>query len=890
MFEPVAVVRESSRLSRVVSASLLGHTSALAQIFPDPKPDLSALSAALFRSESPEVIGSAIVNRIASELISRSDSPKIASICNRIVGHIERNKEGLVKLFGEDATNLLVRFARSYEQPDASASRQLTSYDRHETSLLLAFVKLIEPTQYAESLAKLTNTIKEKGGLTADLSSKELFSYIDQHIREVFANVEIPQALARQIRSEFRLQAYTHLLRNAVVEPRDISIALTSARDGHQSNYGTRFTGAEQRQMAKILWGLNIEDSVLELGGGATFQSLMLPTLHGKNVENPFTHHRKMMEDIEAGLKDLLLPGDKNEYRISVQDQQTLLQRFQVGPSRTYLKPQAVEVILSKYEDISPATELGKRITNYCCTMSSFLFRGQYGVSLQPNSPELTKGFVEELADHGMDILRVFDATNDIREVSVAIGAARARGIAIQPVLAYGPLYPRGVEGYVEYARDLIQKCGDSLHSLVIKDAGGTLEPEAAFELVSGLRAAGITAPIVIHTHETSGDRLLTLLEAVRASGPHPIRVDLGLAKGMLSSPYGQPDALDFLSTISNSPWKVPGFSAEQYRNLAEYDASLRNDLKTTYNMASVASSSDRLALVEAGMPGGMKSNFAGQFKVQLEGGIAQELEEKYNFKILNPNKTYTETGKQFASLYERLLLDEMKRINNDLGGIPLVTPTSQWTGTQAFQNVLSWMRSDRIRILNIDNVLTADTSRVDFNSVSDRYKAVQIPIQDFLLKWLQDPDTRKQYPTVNKPLVEMVVRKNFENLPLVPTVESLERFLFVVRLGDASDNCKDFPFVQLDELVTRIYQQGTDCSKVQAALRPLHPTMIDIREARVGVRVASEFRRRINQGDTMLGDVSEGSDSTESNTSIDVPRTTKLLWEAFPTLARAVV
>jgi hypothetical protein len=65
---------------------------------------------------------------------------------------------------------------------------------------------------------------------------------------------------------------------------------------------------------------------------------------------------------------------------------------------------------------------------------------------------------------------------------------------------------------------------------------------------------------------------------------------------------------------------------------------------------------------------------------------------------------------------------------------------------------------------------------------------------------------------------------------------------------------------------------------------------MIDIREARVGVRVASEFLRRINQGDTMLGDVSEGSDSTESNTSIDVPRTTKLLWEAFPTLARAVV
>lgn len=283
-------------------------------------------------------------------------------------------------------------------------------------------------------------------------------------------------------------------------------------------------------------------------------------------------------------------------------------------------------------------------------TPLQMLLRGQNLVGYRHYADDVVERFVQLAVKNGIDIIRVFDALNDLRNLEVAIKAGLDAGAHIQGAICYTVSPVHTIERFVEMGLKL-EAMG--CHSLCIKDMAGLITPEAAFELVSALKRE-LKIPIDLHTHCTSGMGPLSYLSACQAG------VDI---LDCAFSPFGggtsQPATETMVAALRGSRYDT-GLDLRQLVEIGYYFYELREKYKGL--ISPVAERPDVSVLLHQ-IPGGMITNLYSQLEKQ---------------KALD---RYDE------------VLQEVPKVREDLGYPPLVTPTSQIVGTQAVFNVLSGER-----------------------------------------------------------------------------------------------------------------------------------------------------------------------------------------------------
>ncbi len=285
-------------------------------------------------------------------------------------------------------------------------------------------------------------------------------------------------------------------------------------------------------------------------------------------------------------------------------------------------------------------------------TKLQMLFRGQNILGYRHYSDELVEKFVEKSLANGIDIIRVFDALNDIRNLKSAVDACKKYNGHCQIALSYTTSPVHTIDYYVELAKE-VEKMGGQ--SLCIKDMAGVLLPDAAYELVSKLKQ-NCSLPIELHTHCTGGVAEMTLQKAIEAG------VDIvDTALSPLSGGTSQPCTEALAYSLQGSKYD-PQLDFSVLKKAADELTIVKDKFLQTGTLNPKALTVNPYIL-KYQVPGGMLSNLMSQLKGQ---GAMDRYEE---------------------------VLQEIPRVRKDLGYPPLVTPLSQMVGTQAVMNVLSGER-----------------------------------------------------------------------------------------------------------------------------------------------------------------------------------------------------
>lgn len=285
-------------------------------------------------------------------------------------------------------------------------------------------------------------------------------------------------------------------------------------------------------------------------------------------------------------------------------------------------------------------------------TKLQMLFRGQNILGYRHYSDELVEKFVQKSLENGIDIIRVFDALNDIRNLKSAVDACKKYNGHCQIALSYTTSPVHTIEYYVELAKE-IEKMGGQ--SLCIKDMAGVLLPDAAYELVSKLKA-NCSLPIELHTHCTGGVAEMTLLKAIEA-GVDIVDTSLSPFAGGTSQP-----CTEALCYVLRGTDKDPELDLAACRK----GTTILTEIKDKFLADGVLNPKALTVnprILRYQVPGGMLSNLMSQLKGQ---GAMDKYEE---------------------------VLREIPRVREDLGYPPLVTPLSQMVGTQAVMNILAGER-----------------------------------------------------------------------------------------------------------------------------------------------------------------------------------------------------
>jgi oxaloacetate decarboxylase alpha subunit len=282
-------------------------------------------------------------------------------------------------------------------------------------------------------------------------------------------------------------------------------------------------------------------------------------------------------------------------------------------------------------------------------TPMQMLLRGQNLLGYRHYADDVVERFVERSAENGMDVFRIFDAMNDVRNLETAVKATLKVGKHAQGTLSYTVSPVHTVDGYVDMARKL-EDLG--CHSICIKDMAGLLKPYVAFELVSKLKEA-VQIPIGMQSHATTGMSTATNIKAAEAGID---MVDTSISS--MSMTYGH-SATESVVAILEGTERDTGLDL----NLLEEIASYFREVRKKYARFEGALKGVDSRILVAQVPGGMLTNMENQLREQ---GASDRLDD---------------------------VLKEIPRVREDLGFIPLVTPTSQIVGTQAVLNVLTGER-----------------------------------------------------------------------------------------------------------------------------------------------------------------------------------------------------
>ncbi|MBD1177350.1 sodium-extruding oxaloacetate decarboxylase subunit alpha [Vibrio cholerae] len=278
-------------------------------------------------------------------------------------------------------------------------------------------------------------------------------------------------------------------------------------------------------------------------------------------------------------------------------------------------------------------------------TPLQMLLRGQNLLGYRHYADDVVDTFVERAVKNGMDVFRVFDAMNDVRNMQQALQAVKKMGAHAQGTLCYTTSPVHNLQTWVDVAQQLTELGVDSI---ALKDMAGILTPYAAEELVSTLKKQ-VDVELHLHCHSTAGLADMTLLKAIEAGVD---RVDTAISS--MSGTYGHPATESLVATLQGTGYDT-GLDIAKLEQIAAYFRDVR---KKYHAFEGMMKGSDARILV-AQVPGGMLTNMESQLKQQ---NALDKLD---------------------------LVLEEIPRVREELGFLPLVTPTSQIVGTQAVINVV---------------------------------------------------------------------------------------------------------------------------------------------------------------------------------------------------------
>jgi len=286
-------------------------------------------------------------------------------------------------------------------------------------------------------------------------------------------------------------------------------------------------------------------------------------------------------------------------------------------------------------------------------TPLQMLLRGQNVVGYRNYPDDVVIKFVEKAAENGVDIFRIFDALNDIRNMEVAIKTVKKVGKHAQGTISYTISPVHTVGHFVEFAKQLA-----ALHcdSICIKDMAGMLAPQPAYDLIRALKKE-VELPVHLHTHSTSGMAMMTYLRSCEAG------VDiLDTAFSPLAWGTSQPPVESVVAGLRGTPYDT-GLNSELLDEIAQYFRELREKYYDPLKLIDPKAERVDASIIVHQIPGGMFSN------------LLEQLREQKALDRLNE------------------VLEEVPKVRKELGYPPLVTPTSQLVGIQAVLNVISGKR-----------------------------------------------------------------------------------------------------------------------------------------------------------------------------------------------------
>ncbi len=285
-------------------------------------------------------------------------------------------------------------------------------------------------------------------------------------------------------------------------------------------------------------------------------------------------------------------------------------------------------------------------------TKLQMLLRGQNILGYKHYPDDIVRRFVRAAVRNGIDIIRIFDALNDLDNLKVAVEEAVGSGAMASGAISYttSPVHTR--EKYVEMVKELSRM---GVGSICIKDMAGILTPKAAYDLVSAIKDA-VDLPVVMHTHCTTGLAFMTYLKSIEAGADV---IDTAISP--FSGGTSQPATETLYYALKEFGYEVD-LDEKSINAMADYFKPVRADFLAKGTLNPISMATDTRCLTYQ-IPGGMLSNLLSQLK------------------SLNALDKFDEA------------LIETPRVRADMGYPPLVTPTSQLVGTQAVQNVLAGER-----------------------------------------------------------------------------------------------------------------------------------------------------------------------------------------------------
>lgn len=285
-------------------------------------------------------------------------------------------------------------------------------------------------------------------------------------------------------------------------------------------------------------------------------------------------------------------------------------------------------------------------------TKLQMLLRGQNLLGYKHYPNDVVRRFVAKSVENGIDIIRIFDALNDVRNLEVAVDQAIKSGAHASGTICYTLSPVHNTEAYIKLAKDM-ENMG--VQSICIKDMAGIISPKEAFELVKALKE-NVKLPIVLHTHCTTGLGPMTLQKAAEA-GVDVIDTAISCFSGGTSQP-----ATETMNYILTQEGFDTGLDTNVLKQINDFFKPVKADALKSGLLNPVVLSTDTDALTYQ-VPGGMLSNLVAQLTAQKKMDKFEEV------------------------------LAETPRVRADLGYPPLVTPMSQMVGVQATSNVLAGER-----------------------------------------------------------------------------------------------------------------------------------------------------------------------------------------------------
>ena len=314
-------------------------------------------------------------------------------------------------------------------------------------------------------------------------------------------------------------------------------------------------------------------------------------------------------------------------------------------------------------------------------TPLQMLFRGQNILGYRHYADDVVEYFVQKSVANGINIIRIFDALNDVRNLQTAINATKKEGGHVQAAISYTISPVHDIPYFVKLAKEY-ENCGAD--SICIKDMAGLLLPYEAEKLIGEMKKQ-VKVPIQLHTHYTSGVASMTYLKAIEAGVDV---VDCALSPMAMGT--SQPPTEPLVKTLQGTPFDT-GLDLNKLTEAADYFKPLREKYLASGLMSTKVLGVD-INTLKYQVPGGMLSNLVSQLK-------QQNAEDKFDE-----------------------VLKEIPRVREDLGWLPLVTPTSQIVGTQAVLNVLMGERY---------KMVSKETKGI----VKGEYGRTPVPISDEIRK-----------------------------------------------------------------------------------------------------------------------------------------------------------